>query len=306
MTNTRFIRQQAGLMAAMLWPTAMPPLGAMPTRGPVFAPPNDTPAGGDEGESADSAFSYPGGSDYTGEEDSGGNLEELYSAFGVNDGEEDDEGEGGGEGEGEGLRPGQQRPGSGQDQNQGQDPRTAAQQAEIQRLHSSIAQTIQSAAIPDNLIPADFDPNDRQQFRTVLGSAMQQSLTIGIQLAARVMQPALEHARREMEQHVQQSITTTMNRSGAEAQLLSLVPALTNPKNAAILTPMRKALEAEGRNTQAIAKALNVVAKQLGLTAASGAQRGTGGGAGGRAGQTPGGRTTRFGPDALNDLFQGN
>lgn len=188
-----------------------------------------------------------------------------------------------------------------QQQDQQIDPYPELTQEQIQAAQTETMNIIRNMRIPDNIIPENFDPNDRQQMQQVMTQAMQATIAQSLSVVFRPVQMAMTQMngalRREMQTQVAESRTGIKESSIFE----QTVPEVNNPKYAPLIQQLEAPLKAAGKPVAERAKTIRKMLNQLGVndpTTFDGNQRRT---ANPNGGQAPTGR--REGTAALDAFF---
>lgn len=105
-----------------------------------------------------------------------------------------------------------------------QEQRAAQLRAQETALATELNNAVNSIAFSEDMIPADFNPQDSKQLRTLLAKVSQESVKKSMQLMFKPMQSALVAMRDNMRLEMQNTNQQTQQTTVAEAALIRNIP----------------------------------------------------------------------------------
>ncbi len=188
------------------------------------------------------------------------------------------------------------------DSDDGQQPPTNPQipQEQVDQMRQAVQTAIGQMRITDDMIPQDFDPNDRQQLTQFANKIMQQTVANSMNVVFQPVQLAMKQMAMTLQNQIDTKVSQTQNGMKDSAIFESIVPEVNDPKLAGIVKQLDSTIKANGTATkvreraQLVRKMLN----QMGIkSSGSNDRRSSGQGNGGGA------VTKREGHAALDSFF---
>ncbi len=255
--------------------------GLIGRTGITHAPPGEGSGGeggtgGDEGGD-DDGFDLSG-IEFETEGDDGTDLKDILAGFGGT--AEDDEDEPSGDDEGESF--------------------TDVDKESVAALSTQLNTMIGNMKIPENMIPDDFDPNDRTQMTNLMNKAMQATIKQSLGVVFQPMQLALQQMARGVNSSIDSKIAKAQNGMAANSVIESMVPEMQDPRWKGMLRTVNKGLEGAGKKPKERAVIMRKMLNQMGVkSSGSGDSNRTASG----GNKTTNGATRKEGTAALDAFF---
>lgn len=183
------------------------------------------------------------------------------------------------------------------DPNQQQAPQIP--QDQVDAMRQQVQTAISQMRVTDDMIPQDFDPNDRQQMTNLVNRVMQQTIANSMNVVFQPVQLAMKQMAMTLQNQIETRVNQTQTGMKDSAVFESIVPEAADPKYSGLVKQLDSTLKATGNNkvrerAQLVRKMLN----QMGIKS---------NGAGDRRTSNPGGGngpvTKREGHAALDAFF---
>ncbi len=158
------------------------------------------------------------------------------------------------------FAPAKPKPGEEQQQQQ-QDTGPTSQQ-----LADRMESLITGFTLGEDLIPDDFNPNDRRQMREVLANAQQAGIRTALQTMFEPVQATLNQMQRQMEAKFEERLNNSHSQNAETALMRELIPASSDAAVNAVLQPiLAQAKKLHGNDIQAAVKATKKAMIGLGM-----------------------------------------
>lgn len=145
----------------------------------------------------------------------------------------------------------------------------------IQQMQANVRSAIQSMQMPQDLIPADFDPQNPQQMQVLLNRAMQHTITQALNVVFQPVQLAMEAQAANMEHLVDKRIKDSQSSAREQTVLEQMVPEINNDKYRGLVTQLDNTLKASGKPAKDRATAIRKVLNSMGINDSGSSQGGS-------------------------------
>lgn len=147
-------------------------------------------------------------------------------------------------------------------------------QSDEERVAAEIANMLKGIAIPEDVIPEDFNPSDPKQFRDVLGKIQQQTAQTSMAMTLRATQVAMQSLVKEMKTEIQSSLRDFGGENQRKQTLESLVPEAKDPALSGLVnTLFKESLKTSKNNPTKAAQAVRKALDAMGVKSRGGRQR---------------------------------
>lgn len=173
-------------------------------------------------------------------------------------------------------------------------------QEQVDQMRQMVQNQIGQMRVTDDMIPQDFDPNDRQQMQQVMNRVMQQTIANSMNVVFQPVQLAMKQMAMTLQNQIETRVNQTQTGMKDSAVFESIVPEINDPKLAGIVKQLDSTIKANGTATkvreraQLVRKMLN----QMGIKSNGSGDRRTSNPNGGG-----GNVTKREGHAALDSFF---
>lgn len=123
-------------------------------------------------------------------------------------------------------------------------------------LATEIAGMLKGITIPEDVIPADFDPSDPKQFRDVVGKIQQQTAQATLAMAMRPMAAAMQQMQRQTQEAIRTAVAGSSSQNKAESILAALVPEVETPEHADLVRALHAQAMKKTKNPTDAARAV--------------------------------------------------
>lgn len=141
---------------------------------------------------------------------------------------------------------------------------------QITAMQTEIQTSIKNMRLPDNIIPQDFDPSDRNQLQTLLTNVQQATIAQSLNVVFKPVQLALKHMKQQMDATIDSKVNSTKKGIQEQSIMEQIVPEVTNPKYAGMIKGMDAQLKANGKSVKERATTLRKMLNQMGINEGGG------------------------------------
>jgi ElaB/YqjD/DUF883 family membrane-anchored ribosome-binding protein len=240
----------------------------------------DSGQGGNDNGGGNGGLEQPGQQgNLIGNDDGNGSqtsdLDDVFAQFADEDADDDDDDEG-------------QTP-----------PNNDVPQQEITSMQQSVQNAIRNMRVTDDMIPADFDANDRGQMVGLMNRVMQQTISQSLNVVFQPVQLAMKHMASTLQSQMESKINESRTGMQDQSVLESMVPEINDPKYSGLVKQLDSTLKTKGKKAKDRATAIRKMLNQMGIQS-------SGGNGSNRRASNPGGGsnpTIKHGHAALDSFF---
>lgn len=138
-------------------------------------------------------------------------------------------------------------------------------EAQITAMQTEVQTAIRNMRLPDNIIPADFDPNDRSQLMSVLTNVQQATIAQSLNVVFKPVQLALKHMNQQMNAVIDSKVNATKKGITEQSIFEQIVPEIGNPKYAGMIKGMDAQLQANGKGVKERAQTIRKLLNQMNI-----------------------------------------
>lgn len=184
------------------------------------------------------------------------------------------------------------------DPNAGQAPQIP--QDQVDAMRTQVQNAISQMRVTDDMIPQDFDPNDRTQMTNLVNKVMQQTIANSMNVVFQPVQLAMKQMAMTLQNQIDTKISATQTGMKDSAVFESIVPEAADPKFSGLVKQLDTTIKAQGttkvrERAQLVRKMLN----QMGIKSSGASERRTSNPGAGNGGPV----TKREGHAALDSFF---
>jgi len=173
----------------------------------------------------------------------------------------------------------------------------AIPQEQVTAMQTAVQNAIGQMRITDDMIPQDFDPNDRGQLTQVMNRIMQHTIAQSMNVVFQPVQLAMKQMAMTLQNQIDTKITESQTGMRDSTVLESIVPEINDPQYAGLVKNMDATLKAKGKKAKDRATTIRKMLNQMGVQS-SGNNRRTANPGGGESNAT-----IKTGHAALDSFF---
>lgn len=138
-------------------------------------------------------------------------------------------------------------------------------QERITEMQNSVANQINNMQLPQDFLPADFDPSNPQQLNQAFRSVMQHTLRNALNVVFQPTQLAMQSMNANFQNMLNQKITESRTGMQDQQVIETEVPEINDPTYGPMLKLMDSTLKSKGKKPQERAKTLRKMLNQMGV-----------------------------------------
>jgi hypothetical protein len=128
--------------------------------------------------------------------------------------------------------------------------------AQYQQLIDNLNRSIEQLAVPEELIPEDFDATDPRQLRGLLSNVQKQTARNLLPLFMKPVELGLRRSTEMMQREITERVSNAMKEAKGDSVLEQLVPEISDPKHRKMLRQLYSATAGTGKSEAQRARAL--------------------------------------------------
>jgi hypothetical protein len=137
---------------------------------------------------------------------------------------------------------------------------------EVTALQTQIQNQIRGMQVPIDMIPEDFNMNDRTQVQAVLSNVLRAAVAQSMSVSFRPMQLAMQSLTNQVDNRIQTSLSNAQKGMSARQTIESIIPEIKNPQHRGMIEMMDKDLKSKGKKPLERANAIRKILNQMGFT----------------------------------------
>lgn len=178
---------------------------------------------------------------------------------------------------------------------------TEVPQEQVTALQQNIQRAIAGMQIPDDAIPDDFDPSDRNQLRTLMNHTVQAAVRQAMSVVFQPVQLAMNNLNSQIDSRINSAVTNTTTRNRAKDIIRDMVPEYDMKEYRTLIQGLDQTLIGQKKSPKERATALRKILNQMGIKASPQASSGNMRRSG--DGNTNGNQSVKTGTAALDSFF---
>lgn len=171
-------------------------------------------------------------------------------------------------------------------------------QEDVDAMQTQVQSMIAQVRVPENTIPENFDPSDRTQLMALLNKTAQAAVSSSMGVVFKPVQLAMTQMAAQMKAHVDNSIKASGKQNRDVSVITDLVPEYNDKRYSGMLKGVEQTLIAQGKKPEERAKLMRKMLNQMGIQGDTGQGRRSSGGTG-----QGGTASVRTGKSALDSFF---
>jgi len=141
----------------------------------------------------------------------------------------------------------------------------AIPQNEVDAMNTEVKNAIKAMKFPSSAIPADFDPNNREQLQGLLDNVMRAAATQVMGVVFKPVSMSLGHTIRQLENQIDNKLQIAQNTTGARNIILDTVPEYNMPEYSGLVRSMDEQLKRLGKKPSERAATLRKTLNTMGI-----------------------------------------
>lgn len=136
---------------------------------------------------------------------------------------------------------------------------------QVKAVDTEVKAAIQKMQFPESMIPADFNPNDRAQFKAVMDNGVRAAVAQALGVVFKPVQLALGHMVKQTGAQMDSKIKAATTGLKANNVLADVVPEINMPQYSGMVQSMNQALQKQGKKPAERAQILRRTLNQMGI-----------------------------------------
>jgi hypothetical protein len=158
----------------------------------------------------------------------------------------------------------------GNDDNGGTPPVNDVNQEQIAAMRTNVQNAINNMRITDDMIPQDFDANDRGQLTQVMNKLMQATIAQSMNVVFQPVQLAMKQMATTLQQQIKAEVNDSRTGMQDSAVLESIVPEINDPQYNGLVKTLDAQLKAKGKKAKERAQGIRKILNQMGIQSSGG------------------------------------